>query len=310
MKTPYMKLFFHTRMEPAPYRQGADIPQPQPHQAETGIGRTPPTVHASQPLPTPAQQQALLYPGMHPDAPALPDVSTLLDTFERGDIAQVTRWFPGPSVMPAGTTGDKLWTPLPLAVRLGTPQLVETLRDLGYTVHVSDEAGNNLLLLAMYQEQPDILTALMQPRNGEAGIDPDSHARLDGCTALMVAAGKGNILAMQSLLAAGADPTAIDYAGRDALAYADNGKVTAHNHAVQSILEQAVAARAQELVMLLPHSSTYADDLCAKQAHDVAGSADESAGMDRENAANDTEDCPAVTAVASGETSNLPYQLI
>jgi len=91
-------------------------------------------------------------------------------------------------------------TPLMRAALAGRDDWVHGLLQLGASVHLLNEDGNNALWLACVGRNAAVIRRLAQ-----AGIDLN-HRNAVGATALMYAASSGKADVVQQLLALGADP--------------------------------------------------------------------------------------------------------
>jgi ankyrin repeat protein len=131
----------------------------------------------------------------------LPRVEALLKTGERADE----------------TAADGM-TPLLFAALRGSPEVVARLLEAGASVTVRNRDGQTALLLAAEYNSDPAVTALLIKRGGLVN-DRDPWGR----TALMGAAARNNADVVETLLAAGADPQAVDLKNRSAASYAQYG---------------------------------------------------------------------------------------
>lgn len=219
----------------------------------------------------PAVLQVLLEAGARPDISGPAGHFAVMHAFERNRADIVARWFPANSVPQPDPSEDLSWilTPLPCAVSMGHVNIIHVLRDAGYCIHICDAHGYNVLMLASALGEPRVVEALLVSRNGFAGADPNARGMLDGKTALMLAAEMGNTSAMKVLLAAGANPDAVDNAGCSVLEHAVQCKYPEHRHEVQSILAHAMAVRALAFAAQLPQIRS--DEGFAEIHEDAAG---------------------------------------
>lgn len=142
--------------------------------------------------------------------------------------------------------GNERWrrtTPLFLAVWNGQIGVVQTLlsADADPRAHISD--GATCVHAAVYGKRrgPWIAGMLLDAdakRDGGHDIALINMKKLDGNTALHVAAAKGQVDMVDLLLRRGADVRAVNGLGRDVLQHAKMGK---GNEAVVSLLEENVA---------------------------------------------------------------------
>ncbi len=212
--------------------------------------------------------QALMEAGARPDLNSLPGKKAVIVAFALGKADAVAQWFPASADAP----DDTAWNPLPDAVASASAQIIGILRDAGYSIHLRADSGHTLLMLASQLGRASILDSLLQPRNGQAGADPNAQADLSGKTALMYAVEKKCTDTMKHLLAAGADPSAVDHAGRSVLEYADQCPNPAHKNAMQSMLVEAIAARALAFAGQLQLADTGDDDALHLQDGDAIDS--------------------------------------
>lgn len=258
----------------------------------------------------PAVLQVLLEAGARPDISGPAGQLAVMYAFERDRADIVARWFPVNSVPQPAPWADMfwIWTPLPCAVAMGHVNIVHVLRDAGYSVHVCDAHGYNMLMLASTLGEPRIVEALLLSRNGHPGADPNARELLGGKTALMFAAKMGNASAMKVLLAAGADSDAVDDAGCSVLEHAIQCKYPEHRQEVQSILAQAMAARALAFAAQLPQIRS--DESFAEIHEDAAGANGDgqATGADWTDTLNDgaVETAAVETAAVGCATASWP----
>ena len=220
--------------------------------------------------PNPALLQTMLDAGAFPDLNGVAGQNAIILAFELGRADAVAQWFPAHAAREAEAFKEGDWSLLALAVKIGTPKIVEVVRDAGYRADVTDEFGYTLLMLASHRGQVDIVKDLLQPRHGQPGADPDAKAHSDNKTALMFAAAKGHASVLAILLAAGADPNAVDDAGFTAMEHAQDCTDQQQRNEVEFMLAEAMAARALQ---------------CAGQAVPVYASLDDFLRMQQKNAA-------------------------
>lgn len=266
-------------------------------------------------LPNAEVLQALLDAGARPDASGLAGQNAVMAAFARGNVDAVARWFPAGSVPAEPGPGDQAWNPMALAVAMGTPEIVAVLRDAGFATDDTNPQGHDLLMLASHRGIPDLVSGLLQPRNGRPGADPDARAPGDGKTALMFAAKAGRSEAMKILLAAGANPNAIDAMGRTAMDHAEDCTDAKHRNAVEFMLAEAIAARALEAAGLRQRAYADLQDLLETQERAGAGfdadDGDQDASENWHAAMNDIDDCTAAETIGSEDpVSLLPYRFI
>lgn len=209
--------------------------------------------------------QALMEAGARPDLNTLPGQKAVIVAFALGKADAVAQWFPASADAP----DDTVWNPLPDAVASASAEIIGILRDAGYSIHSRSESGHTLLMLASQLGRASILDSLLQPRNGASGSDPNAQADISGKTALMYAVEKKCTDTMKLLLAAGADPSAVDHAGRSVLEYADKCPSAAHKNAMQSLLVETIATRALEFAGPLRLAQAGFDELLDMQHGDA-----------------------------------------
>lgn len=90
--------------------------------------------------------------------------------------------------------------PLILASRQGRNDVLNYLIEQHAEIDVLDQYGNNALWAACYAENSDCINSLIQ-----AAIDINHQNSASGATALIFAASSGREMAVEQLLAAGAD---------------------------------------------------------------------------------------------------------
>ncbi len=100
----------------------------------------------------------------------------------------------------------------------GRPETVAALLDAGASMKTRNRNGMTALLLAAEYNPDPRVTALLLKR-GASPADRDEHGR----TPLMAAAARNNADVVETLLASGADPKAVDHDQRTAAAYAQYG---------------------------------------------------------------------------------------
>jgi len=111
-------------------------------------------------------------------------------------------------------------TPITSAVSHGHLNLAELLLKHGAKLDTVDEKGKNLLMLACVEGDAATTDFLLNTKE----FAPDYRDR-DGMTALMHAAGGGNIHIVRQLLSNGSDVNAVDFYGQTALMCAAHGNV-------------------------------------------------------------------------------------
>lgn len=267
--------------------------------------------------PDPALLQALLDARARPDIGGQAGEAAAICAFALGNADAVARWFPANSAPEAGSSEGDAWNPLALAVTVGTAEIVAVLRDAGFSSDITDERGYSLLMLASYRGQPELVAGLLQPRNGQPGASPNAVAHSDGKTALMYAAHAHRADAMKILLAAGANPNAVDSTGHTAMDYTHRCTDPEQRNEMEFILAEAMAARALEVAGLPQRAYTSLADFLEMQDEAAADAdarpdgRDQQAWVDWSDTMNDIDDCPVDVALGSRETpSLLPYHII
>jgi uncharacterized protein len=114
---------------------------------------------------------------------------------------------------PNGTDG-KGRSPLGYAATFGNMDMTKALLDAGARTDFRDSLGNTALHWAAANGQVEVLRHLL------AAKAPVDAANKQGLTPLMMAADGNKLDAVRALLAAGADPKRSDFAGRDAIGWA------------------------------------------------------------------------------------------
>lgn len=196
--------------------------------------------------PDTAVLEALLEAGACPDLAERAGQRVLVEVFQRGIGQAAAQWIPENSASQAGDSEDEVWIPMTLAVEVGTVEIIEIVRNAGYSVNVTDSSGHSLLMLACIRRSAEVVDALLGTHNGYPGANPNARAHSDGSTPLMAAASAGNPATIKLLLAAGANPNAADAAGRTALDYMHYCHNPGWGNAVQELLEEAMTAPAWE----------------------------------------------------------------
>jgi ankyrin repeat protein len=138
----------------------------------------------------------------------------LFDAATAGDLNQIH------SLLAAGASPN--WadasgtTPLMAAAMQGRTDVVQALIDAGAEVDATDANGWTALFKAAYNHELDTGFAPVVKSLINAGANPNATIHF-GITPLMLAAGGGEGAVCEVLLEAGADPKAINEAGRSAL---------------------------------------------------------------------------------------------
>lgn len=266
-------------------------------------------------LPNAEVLQALLDAGARPDVCEQAGQNAVTVAFARGNAHAVAYWFPAGSVPAEKGTTDHGWNPMALAIETGTPEIVAILRDAGFATGDSNPQGHDLLMLACHRGLPDMVSGLLQPRNGRPGADPDARAHGDGKTALMFAAAAGRTDAIKILLAAGANPHAVDAMRRTAMNHAEDCADADQRNAMEFMLAEAMAARALEAAGQPQRQYTDLEDLldtlypAAAGAFEDAHSSDPVAWEHWTAAMNSIDDCTAAAVIGGKDIDSLlPYR--
>ena len=268
-------------------------------------------------LPNAEVLQALLDAGARPDVSGVAGQQVVMTAFAHGNANAVARWFPAGSALAEQGSVGPAWNPMVLAVAMGTPEIVEVLRDAGFGTNDTNAPGHDLLMLASQRGLPALVSGLLQPRNGQPGADPNARAHGDGKTALMFAAKAGCTDAMKILLAAGVNPNAVDATGRTAMDHADGCADATQRNAVQFMLAEAMAARALEAAGLPQQPYADLEELLETHEPASAGAYLDADGSDQDALAhwtaalNEFDDCTADAAIGSEDIASLlSYQFI
>jgi ankyrin repeat protein len=126
-----------------------------------------------------------------------------------------------------GTTG------LHVAASTGNLQIIAILYKAAANINQKDNVGSTPLEYAAEHDQLEALTLLLDMK---ARVDDENK---NGMTALMFAAKTGDVDAIRVLLAHGANPTKVDYTGRDAASWA----LDSHRPMAVQMLKNAAAGK-------------------------------------------------------------------
>ena len=126
-----------------------------------------------------------------------------------------------------------LWSALNRAVLFGQAEAVEALLDAGANINAHNTAIGSAVYLAAAGRRDALLSRLLE-RGADSNLTPDW-----GSTPLMVAALQGNLPAVSTLLAHGADPARRNPAGLSAL---DLARDAGHTEVARAIEKSTVKA--------------------------------------------------------------------
>ena len=171
-------------------------------------------------------------PGQALESDLAPDLA-YISAVRDGDIKKVQAYLAqgfNPNIV-----DSKNKTPLFYAASTGNVPLVKILLDHDADFRFRDPLGNTPLMWGVALNQIGAVKALL-----EAGADING-ANKDGATPLIKAVEKGYFGMVKELLKDGADASIQDYTGRDALAWARNGR----NRQIVKALEKAVEKAAE-----------------------------------------------------------------
>jgi len=224
--------------------------------------------------------QALLDGGARLDLDTRAGRDALTHAITQGNAAAMAHWFPPDSA----SLADMGWSHilLPFAVRQSTAEIVEILGNAGFPTDIVDEFGQNLLMMACTQGDPDMVRVL---------------------------------------LAQGVDPHAVDNTGRCALHHAERCIHAHQRNEVKLILLETIAARALERSGMPARPCTSFADLLERLDDEVdAGehggldASDQDALVQWTDTMNDIDEGPwdehaqeEVETAGSGIPSLLPY---
>jgi ankyrin repeat protein len=144
--------------------------------------------------------RALLQKGADVNAPQIDGATALHWAVYRDDVVAVELLLDA-GAKPAAANRDGA-TPLAMAALYGNPQVVDRLLKAGADAKAVGPNGETMLMYAARNGSPAVLKLFI-----EAGVDVNAREPLRGTTALMWAVEQRNADAVQTLLAAGADPS-------------------------------------------------------------------------------------------------------
>jgi hypothetical protein len=153
---------------------------------------------------------SLVFSACDPDPPDTP----LAAAAARGQAQEVS------ALLAAGADPNQMdshgWSPLMCAARRGSVAVVKSLLASGANPDLCDSYLNGWtpVMHALHKHQNEAAQALL-----DGGADTNARTK-SGLTALIMAAGDGNLDMVQLLLARGADPYAEDSSGASALSMA------------------------------------------------------------------------------------------
>ncbi len=170
----------------------------------------------------------LLDGGAHLDLNTGAGRNALSHAMTHGNAAAMAHWFPPDSISSADINLGRIL--LPFAVRQSTAEIVEILGNARFPTDIVDEFGQNLLMMASSQGDPDMVRVL---------------------------------------LAQGVDPQAVDNTGRSALHHAERCIHAHQRNELKFILLEAMAARALERSGMPERPCTSLADLWERRDDEV-----------------------------------------
>lgn len=109
-------------------------------------------------------------------------------------------------------------TSLIIAATSGNLSLIDVLLDHGANLNATDKVGNTALMWAAERGDAAVVERLIE---GGANVNKENR---QGMTPLMAAARSGRLDAVRALLDAGARPEILDFTGRSARMWAQDGR--------------------------------------------------------------------------------------
>jgi ankyrin repeat protein len=134
--------------------------------------------------------------------------------------------------------GSKRWTPLSLATRLECHDLMQQLLQHGAAVNGSDESGRTALIDAAGRGQVEVVRILL-----DAGADVEAKTRIEEKTALLLAADEGQAEAARLLIDRRADVNVRDHNGETPLLVS---AARGHAEVVRLLLMHGADVRARD----------------------------------------------------------------